>query len=181
MNFSLVQRYDLARYMQNNRDLFQSCTSERKYLRPPRDTHKRTGLCWATAGQLLCSTLTIVVQLWRKFSFEPESFNLGQAKRQVQCSLQISHTLPKVQPRCNQARELGQSLGRAMLVRLQGLGNENGGCLVKPESVNSVMMIMAFIFEQMSCYFEGAMGGHCNREVARQMSQRNPVQRITVY
>ena len=44
-----------------------------------------------------------------------------------------------------------------------------------PESVNSVMMIMAFIFEQMSCYFEGAMGVHCNREVARQMSQRNPV------
>ncbi|MBQ7988547.1 MAG: hypothetical protein IJ253_08575, partial [Bacteroidaceae bacterium] len=34
-------------------------------------------------------------------------------------------------------------------------------------SVNSVMMIMAFIFEQMSCYFEGAMGVHCNREVAR--------------
>ena len=45
----------------------------------------------------------------------------------------------------------------------------------KPESVNSVMMIMAFIFEQMSCYFEGAMGVYCNREVARQMSQRNPV------
>ncbi len=31
-----------------------------------------------------------------------------------------------------------------------------------PESVNSVMMIMTFIFEQMSCYFEGAMGFHCN-------------------
>jgi hypothetical protein len=41
------------------------------------------GLCWATAEQLLCSTLTIVAQLWRKFSFEPESFNLRQAKRQV--------------------------------------------------------------------------------------------------
>ena len=49
----------------------------------PRDTHKRTGLCWATAEQLWRSTLTIVAQLWRKFSFEPESFNLGQAKRQV--------------------------------------------------------------------------------------------------
>ena len=33
------------------------------------------------------------------------------------------------------------------------------------------MMIMAFIFEQMSCYFEGAMGFHCNREVARQMTR----------
>ena len=42
---------------------------------------------------------------------------------------------------------------------------------VKPESVNSVMMIMTFIFEQMSCYFEGAMGVHCNREVARQMTR----------
>jgi hypothetical protein len=41
------------------------------------------GLCWATAEQLWRSTLTIVAQLWRKFSFEPESFNLGQAKRQV--------------------------------------------------------------------------------------------------
>ena len=29
--------------------------------------HKRTGLCWATAEQLLRSTLTIVPQLWRKF------------------------------------------------------------------------------------------------------------------
>ena len=40
-----------------------------------------------------------------------------------------------------------------------------------PESVNSVMMIMTFIFEQMSCYFEGAMGFHCNRKVARQMTR----------
>ena len=31
-----------------------------------------------------------------------------------------------------------------------------------PKSVISVMMIIASIFEQMFCHFEGAMGFHCN-------------------
>ena len=34
------------------------------------------------------------------------------------------------------------------------------------------MMITAYIFEQMSLRFEGAMGFHCNRETGRQMPKR---------
>ena len=33
------------------------------------------------------------------------------------------------------------------------------------------MMIIAFIFEQMFCRFEGAMGFHCNREATKQMTK----------
>ena len=33
---------------------------------------------------------------------------------------------------------------------------------IKPKSAISVMMITAYIFEQMSLRFEGAMGFHCN-------------------
>ena len=42
----------------------------------------------------------------------------------------------------------------------------------QPKSVISVMMIIAFVFEQMFCHFEGAMGFHCNREVTKQMTKR---------
>ncbi len=42
----------------------------------------------------------------------------------------------------------------------------------QPESVISVMMIITYIFEQMFCRFEGAMGLHCNREATRQMTKR---------
>ena len=35
--------------------------------------------------------------------------------------------------------------------------------VIKPKSVINVMMIIAFVFEQMFCHFEGAMGFHCNR------------------
>ena len=41
-----------------------------------------------------------------------------------------------------------------------------------PQSVISVIMIIAFVFEQMFCHFEGAMGFHCNREVTKQMTKR---------
>ena len=41
-----------------------------------------------------------------------------------------------------------------------------------PKSVISVMMIIAFVFEQMFCHFEGAMGFHCNREVTKQITKR---------
>ena len=41
---------------------------------------------------------------------------------------------------------------------------------IKPKSAISVMMITAYIFEQMSLRFEGAMGFHCNRETGRQMT-----------
>ena len=41
-----------------------------------------------------------------------------------------------------------------------------------PKSVISVMMIIAFIFEQVFCRFEGAMGFHCNREATKQMTKR---------
>ena len=44
--------------------------------------------------------------------------------------------------------------------------------MIKPESVISVMMIITYIFEQMFCRFEGAMGLHCNREATRQMTKR---------
>ena len=44
-----------------------------------------------------------------------------------------------------------------------------------PKSVISVMMISSFIFEQMSCNFECAMGFHCNRKVAGQMTKRKRV------
>ena len=37
----------------------------------------------------------------------------------------------------------------------------------QPKSVISVMMIITFIFEQVFCHFEGAMGFHCNREVTK--------------
>ena len=42
----------------------------------------------------------------------------------------------------------------------------------QPKSVISVMMIIAFIFEQMFCYFEGAMGFHCNQEVTKKMPKK---------
>ena len=47
--------------------------------------------------------------------------------------------------------------------------------LHKPKSVISVMMMTAFIFEQMSCCFECAMGFHCNRKAAGQMTKRKRV------
>ena len=37
------------------------------------------------------------------------------------------------------------------------------------------MMIITFIFEQVFCHFEGAMGFHCNREVTKQMTKRGRV------
>ena len=43
---------------------------------------------------------------------------------------------------------------------------------IKPKSVISVMMIIAFIFGQMFCCIEGAMGFHCNRKATEQMSKR---------
>ena len=47
-------------------------------------------------------------------------------------------------------------------------------CMIslKPKSVISVMMVIAFTFEQMFCRFEGAMGFHCNREATKQMTKR---------
>ena len=39
---------------------------------------------------------------------------------------------------------------------------------LKPKSIISVMMIIALFLKQMFCYFEGAMGCHCNREVTKQ-------------
>ena len=41
----------------------------------------------------------------------------------------------------------------------------------KPKSVISVMMIIDYVFEQMFCHFEGAMGCHCNRKATRQMTK----------
>ena len=41
-----------------------------------------------------------------------------------------------------------------------------------PESVISVMMIIDYVFEQMLCRFDGAMGFHCNREATKQMTKR---------
>ena len=38
---------------------------------------------------------------------------------------------------------------------------------LKPKSVISVMMIIALFLKQMFCYFEGAMGFHCNREATK--------------
>ena len=47
-------------------------------------------------------------------------------------------------------------------------------CMIslKPKSAISVMMVIAFIFEQMFCRFEGAMEFHCNREATKQMTKR---------
>ena len=39
---------------------------------------------------------------------------------------------------------------------------------VKPKSNISVMMIIAFVFEQMFCHFEGAMRFHRNRKAPEQ-------------
>ena len=47
--------------------------------------------------------------------------------------------------------------------------------LFQPKSVISVMMMTAFIFEQMSCCFECAMEFHCNRKAAGQMTKRKRV------
>ena len=44
--------------------------------------------------------------------------------------------------------------------------------MIKPKSFISIMMIIAFIFEQVFCHFEGAMGFHCNREVTKQMAKK---------
>ena len=60
----------------------------------------------------------------------------------------------------------------AKIYIIRHIENRDAVFMIKPESVISVMMIITYIFEQMFCRFEGAMGLHCNREATRQMTKR---------
>ena len=99
----------------------------------------------------------------------PQTYQLFQAK-----SLLVGHA--------EQPVLLQKSFGNALhlssyfIIKLSGvIGGElilfAHGSNVEPESVISVMMIITYIFEQMFCRFEGAMGLHCNREATRQMTK----------
>ena len=59
-------------------------------------------------------------------------------------------------------RAIAESVVTPAQVRCRKAGELPYGKPLEPESVISVMMIIDYVFEQMLCRFDGAMGFHCN-------------------